>query len=1500
MVSIEGLTDSTAIINLDQNSTMEGLALRGPTERENQLVKGRFDNSVVYQEWVIRNQFALYPENHPAHRYSQDLLARLRKADDPKEYRVTVYKGRPNAFCLPNGSIYIADELIQMADADEEVLFVLGHEKQHVDQEHASKSAKASEAQSAKSILHQALSHFGQARIHEWEADLRSFNDLESLGINPMGGVDFLEKFRNADKRQWKMIDPVHGKDTDRVLNLRMMTHMQDITTVQNPFNPIPENVSRSLRTESNFVSWYDSFVENLDNRKVNVLDRLLKDANGPTAILILGELIHKHETQLTFNSDSAKRWADFQRRFITSLTQKVWSYISETFDPNQSAKLSDQQKTFLLYTVLELTGGSHATNPDNQDFFFHPTLENFKLPNGQPMAWTKRRISFQEKIYADEDVDELLDLLNPEIVTKLGVKFNFPPTAFIENVTKRVLTREIYSDDEGNIDIDSFVDFANRFADTMANLYEAHGTIEVSSKDIYKAIIEMAGTHLPKDIFVVLEKAATKKGQERGKNLNGLEITEDVSETKLLKIFKDLIGEVEPYASEYVGRVEQREQLQKIGTKYNPLINKILEDSGIDTRESLLTFLASFRNKFMDDPEAWNDYESRDIIHNSISSLVYNFICEKYLPNGLSESAEGMLFKMKTALLLSSDKTLWKESALDNLADEFQDFMDTSRFSISEYERFYKLATSEALDKEMGIPTHIIELLEYPLDDIWLNSLRKGIYIYLDRAASSSISREEFNQLVEHLTIQFPFNHFGEDIEYIGEEAAKEQKPLKNKLLEKIFNTYQFDLTDPQDLKALYFLSTYLEDTSFAIPLQEMVWQKLAEHLPFSEGVVFLQQEVKSRRLLSLKAAQNYIEQSARTHDEIKQARNILVGFLTSETDSSDFGRLLVAEQFIDTFFRRSKPEFLFACIGNGANDNNLKTYLYDRWTQSYNFVPQTTEGYINLNDVLQKLYSLDAQKKYVLIRDLLTGENGVLTHRNSRYREQLVDFFIDNYVEASDDFEKGMQSVVRDVMKEMMKTAGYDLLYFAFAPLLQNRILLPPPNRIFWRTVIENEVPPRAFEVEEQDWTRTGIDEVQPDRPTSESADRIFSLINGAEQIDFIKVSNEARHNYEAIVEDLISTVEKKPEKLKLTVTEFIAEVAQTLGAPGVRFLQLIGQYVELPPYLEEAFRGIYDKVEGQSKITADQTLLREWPEAENRLDGLITRVGGGSLMSVFQATDDEAKQRAVKILNPNSGFHADMTYQLLTEVFTNLAQRNPQFNPALAVLDDIREWIRGDIDFTGFIEMDRRFKEKHDGFSKGGRYKIKVPASYDPENKFFSQEEYIEGVNLTNIDQLTQQGHNLKEVISELTANFYEQIRTGVVHSDIHPGNIRITPNNEIALLDRNFYIQLSLQDRFFLAGLTQRLGDTISATGYCLDYLRSQGQEIDQETRARIIEQVDTLADTPNLTNRLLGLTVLLRREGLRFPLKITLLVKDLFYLDRMAKRVGYSGISEILQ
>ena len=72
-------------------------------------------------------------------------------------------------------------------------------------------------------------------------------------------------------------------------------------------------------------------------------------------------------------------------------------------------------------------------------------------------------------------------------------------------------------------------------------------------------------------------------------------------------------------------------------------------------------------------------------------------------------------------------------------------------------------------------------------------------------------------------------------------------------------------------------------------------------------------------------------------------------------------------------------------------------------------------------------------------------------------------------------------------------------------------------------------------------------------------------------------------------------------------------------------------------------------------------------------------------------------------------------------------------------------------------------------------------------------------------TEIAKLQEAGHDLKQVMSLLCTNFFTQLADGQMHANITPGNIRVTPNNQVAYLDRNFYQHFSDEDRAFLFGI-----------------------------------------------------------------------------------------------
>lgn len=1099
-------------------------------------------------------------------------------------------------------------------------------------------------------------------------------------------------------------------------------------------------------------------------------------------------------------------------------------------------------------------------------------------------LAWSENNFGFQRNLHAPEDLEELLDMLRPADVNATKLNLVFEPQLFAKNIISRTFEKQMFHDGEDKFQINEYVRFAAILTDKLAAVYGSQGSVRLNTATLYKQIIEVGQAHLTTEVYDTLVKEAVNARPDAAYELSLVIRGKDqeVQQTpmnKFISVLEEIARVAEPYIKQQRLVQEKRkssdfgstkafdkisQRMYRALKKKAPQLQEIFQQVANHDPSQLLRFFASFRNHLVLNPElkALQEFESIwiEVLAEAITILP--------LINSFTDPMEKILYLTKIAVALNSD------TLNDDYYFEFAELVEKGAFTFEGLKKLYQFFSNpDQLYAEVEVP---LRNEEYFFADSWDYTSREAIYLLLQK--SLELPQEEFSHELERLTLEFPLNHYGVNISSAlneNEETPPLVESRKSSVLKRALSQYEFDLTNPQHLRDLYFISTYLDDINFAMRLQAVIWQKLTAMISFSESMSFIEREIKDRRLLSLRSFSHLVEERAYSHEEIDEARQTMMQLLTHESTSINFGRMILAEQFLDRIFTRHKADLLLACLDNDG-DRALKEYLYASWKESYQIDPLVVEA-VNLEDILQRFYRLDGQSKYILLRNLLCGEGGVLVDKDKKERGKLIDYFLDNYVEATNKTERKYLEVTRNVMREFAINARFDSLYFALAPLLQERILVPPTKRISWKYVIKEQgAPPDFYRV-----TSNGK-EISDHK-------KVLRTITGRRQ-DKQRLSYEQeRGEYEARIEALLGQLEGLPMQTKINVMELPLEFAKSLGAPAVRILQASLQYLELPKDAEDKAQAVYDNVPGQSKISGHYTLTSQWPQARAELTGIGKKIGGGSLNTVWQ-TDN----LAVKVLNPNAQFHTDTTCELLAQIFTILAREDRRFEPLLTAVDDIQQWIKEDINFQGFLEADKRFKEKHDGFTLGGRYVVKIPKTYEPENSKFMLEDYIEGFNLTQSTELKLQGHDLREIITLLTRNFFAQIKDGQVLSNIHPGNVRVR-GNEVVILDRNYYLDLNMNDKLFLAGLVQNLNNIPFVTELCLSYLIQQGVEIDSRQRARIKKRINTLSQITDPSDRLLGLSVTLRKEKLRFPLKITLLVQDFFYLDRMAKKVDYSGI-----
>jgi Zn-dependent protease with chaperone function len=142
-----------------------------------------------------------------------DLVRGEPRADQMRVFFVASPSIGPNAFALPDGRIYITDQLVAMADDDDELLSVLAHEAGHHVHRHGMRLAiESSSAFLAAGMLFgdvsgssvavavpAALLNSGFSREHEREADAYAIALLQRKGIAPTAFARMLRRLEQEE-----------------------------------------------------------------------------------------------------------------------------------------------------------------------------------------------------------------------------------------------------------------------------------------------------------------------------------------------------------------------------------------------------------------------------------------------------------------------------------------------------------------------------------------------------------------------------------------------------------------------------------------------------------------------------------------------------------------------------------------------------------------------------------------------------------------------------------------------------------------------------------------------------------------------------------------------------------------------------------------------------------------------------------------------------------------------------------------------------------------------------------------------------------------------------------------------------------------------------------------------------------------------------------------------------------------------------------------------------
>jgi predicted unusual protein kinase regulating ubiquinone biosynthesis (AarF/ABC1/UbiB family) len=353
-----------------------------------------------------------------------------------------------------------------------------------------------------------------------------------------------------------------------------------------------------------------------------------------------------------------------------------------------------------------------------------------------------------------------------------------------------------------------------------------------------------------------------------------------------------------------------------------------------------------------------------------------------------------------------------------------------------------------------------------------------------------------------------------------------------------------------------------------------------------------------------------------------------------------------------------------------------------------------------------------------------------------------------------------------------------------------------------------------------------------------------------------------------------------------------EELARELEQLGPTFVKLGQLLSTRSDLlPPDYLEALARLQDGVEPISFDEIQEVLQEELGARPSKVFQQIEErpMASASLAQVHRAVLRDGTRVALKVQRPGLRKRVVDDIQMLESAASLFASHCKSFDLE-KIVDDLTRTLLQELDFQREAENLRRMEGT---LAEYPRLVVPRPILGLTTSKLLTME-LIYGTKITEINPVVLIDLDGKELAEQLFRGYLEQVLVqGFVHVDPHPGNLLLTADHRIALLDLGMVLELGQRMREVLLQLMLSIseGDGEQTTQLALR-LGDETDELDVDAlRSEISALIQRLSDHQiekmQLGILLMEVSQVAARNGLRLPREFPLLGKTLLNLDQVA-------------
>jgi ubiquinone biosynthesis protein len=359
---------------------------------------------------------------------------------------------------------------------------------------------------------------------------------------------------------------------------------------------------------------------------------------------------------------------------------------------------------------------------------------------------------------------------------------------------------------------------------------------------------------------------------------------------------------------------------------------------------------------------------------------------------------------------------------------------------------------------------------------------------------------------------------------------------------------------------------------------------------------------------------------------------------------------------------------------------------------------------------------------------------------------------------------------------------------------------------------------------------------------------------------------------------------------------------ELPKDLEALGPAFVKL-GQVLStradlLPPAYLQALSRLQDQVEPFPFADVQDLIEQELGVRLSRAFESFEEkpIAAASLGQVHRAALRDGRRVAVKVQRPEIRESVARDLEAMEDIATFL-DRHTLAGQQFAFVDMLHEFRRSLIQELDYRREASNLVRIADNLSKFRRIVVPRPIDDYTSVRVITME-LIKGHKITALSPIVRLELDGEDLAAELFRAYLHQIIIdGFFHADPHPGNVFLTDDGRIALLDLGMVSRLSpsRQDQLLKMLLAVSEGNGERAAALAVQ-IGDPGPQFDEPgLRREVVQLVANYRDAPlkelQVGRVMLEITRAAGVHGIRLPSELTLLGKTLLNLDEVGRTLA---------